>query len=773
MEPTRRTTSTRTEEASLVRAITWAATAIAVVVTLAGPSAYAWLSWSAQLQDVNITARLHATFVTQAVSRSTSDWHEDVRGLLDADLVPQPLPEQRRIVDLEDRVVTETGPAVHWPALVASAPLITPSGPVGSVLISRSMWPIAQITLLIGLCSGALAVAIYMTLRVLPLRALGRALAALADEQARSRRDLEQYVDVLFKQAVDGILVFDAAGIVRSCNPRAEVMLGAVASAIVGGSLARWIDLPADLVARGVPPVGSLETMARRIGDDGVTFACELTVSALPVAGQESGFVGTLRDRTDRRTAERQLMQLANFDGLTGLPNRSLFRDRLGLAMQRALRSNRQMVVMFLDLDRFKTINDSLGHEAGDKLLQHVAAALTAALRVTDTLVRVNSGLADGYTVSRLGGDEFTVLAEQVGGVDDAAHIAQRIQQALQAPFHFGNEEIVVTGSMGITLYPQDDSSAEDLLKHADMAMYRAKETGRNGYQFYSEEMNAAIAQRLQLEGQLRHALARDEVRLVYQPKADLRTGDVTGVEVLLRWQREGEPVVTPDEFISVLEDMGLILQVGEWVLRQAACQVRDWEAAGLPALRLAVNLSARQLRQGEIVETVIATLAETGLPAAQLELELTESMLMDGETHADTLRRLSDLGLQLAIDDFGTGYSSLSYLKRFYVDTLKIDRSFVRDTPDDPEDCAITTAVIALGRSLNLRVVAEGVETEAQMAFLRERGCDEIQGYLLSRPLPPDAFVAWWHARAEAGASAAGGRRSPARRESEAPLVA
>ena len=755
MNGNRSTQSTRApQEASLVRAITWAAAAIAMVVTLAGPGAYAWLSWSAQQQDVSITARLHATFVTQAISRSTTDWQQDVLGLLDADLVPQPLPEQRQIVNMKDKVITETGPAPHWPAVMARAPLITAAGPVGSVLILRSMWPLVQITLLVGLCSGALAIAIYMTLRVLPLRALAGALTALAEQQERSRRDLEQYVDVLFKQAVDGILVFDAAGTVRSCNPRAEAMLGATGAAIVGGSLAHWINMPPDAEVPGVPPVGNLETTARRrVGGTSASFPCEFTVSVLPVAGQESGFVGTLRDLTDRRTAEQQLMQLANFDGLTGLPNRSLFRDRLGMAMQRALRSNRQMVVMFLDLDRFKTINDSLGHEAGDKLLQHVAAALTTALRSSDTLARGNT-LLDGYTVSRLGGDEFTVIAEQVDSVEGAAHIAQRIQQALQTPFHFGSEEIVVTSSMGITLYPRDDSSADDLLKHADMAMYRAKETGRNAYQFYSEEMNAAVAVRLQLEGQLRHALARGEFKLVYQPKADLRTGEVTGVEVLLRWQREGEVVVTPDRFISVLEETGLILPVGEWVLRQAASQIRTWQAAGLPALRLAVNLSARQLRQGEIVETVIAALADTGLPAAQLELELTESMLMDGETHANTLRRLSDLGVQLAIDDFGTGYSSLSYLKRFYVDTLKIDRSFIRDTPDDPEDCAITTAVIALGRSLNLRVVAEGVETRAQMEFLRERGCDEMQGYLLSRPLSADAFFAWWHAH-QAQASA------------------
>lgn len=735
-------------EATMARAITWAAATIALVVGLAGPGAYLWLSWRAQLQDVAITARLHATFVTQAITQSASDWQRDVLGLLDADLVPQPLPELRRIVDLDGRVVTGNASDMHWPEISARALLATAAGPVGHVVIARSMWPVIQTSGLVALISLALAIAIYATLRVLPLRALGRAMAALAAEQERSRRDLEQYVDVLFQQAVDGILVFEADGTVRSCNPQAATMLGVPASAIVGHQLAHWIDVPHDSATSGIPAVGTIETMAqRRKSDVVIAFPCELTVSVLPVAGRESGFVGTLRDVTDRRQTEQQMMKLANFDALTGLPNRSLFRDRLGQAMQRADRSQRQMVLIFLDLDRFKNVNDSLGHDVGDQLLRHVADALTAALRSTDSVARAKPTL-DGFTVSRLGGDEFTIIAENLDGVDQATQITQRIQQALRVPFHCGSEEIVITTSMGVTLYPQDHCSGDDLLKHADMAMYRSKETGRNGYQFYDEAMNAAAARRLQLESQLRHGLERNEFKLVYQPKADLHSGTVTGVEVLLRWQREGEAMTFPDVFIPVLEETGLILPVGQWVLEQAARQVRNWQAAGLPALRLAVNLSARQLRQGEIVETVAATLAATGLPAAQLELELTESMLMDGESHADTLRCLSKLGVQLAIDDFGTGYSSLSYLRHFCVDTLKIDRSFVRDTPDDAEGSAITTAVIALGRSLNLRVVAEGVETQAQMDFLRQRGCDEMQGYLLSRPLNPDAFVSWWRTR-------------------------
>lgn len=444
-----------------------------------------------------------------------------------------------------------------------------------------------------------------------------------------------------------------------------------------------------------------------------------------------------------RHQAEQRLLRLANYDPLTGLPNRALFRDRLRLAIERAGRSGQPMALMFLDLDRFKNINDSLGHDAGDQLLKHVAAALAAALRGSDSLGR--PGAASAITVARLGGDEFTIVAEQLRGADDALRIAERIQQALKAPLQIGKHEIVISSSIGITVFPDDDSPLDDLLRHADQAMYRAKELGRDQAQFYNAEMNEQAQRRLQLEAELRHALERGEFELVWQPKADLASGRVSGVEALLRWRRDGRPVATPEVFIQVLEETGLILPVGRWVLEQASRQICAWRRTGLPWLRVAVNLSARQMRQGDLVQTVDDALASSGLPSAQLELELTESMLMGGEHQTQLLHRLSALGVQLAIDDFGTGWSSLSYLKRFNVNTLKIDRSFVRDAPHDPEDSAIATAVIALARSLKLRVVAEGVETPAQQQFLLDNGCDEYQGWLLSRPLAAPAFERWW----------------------------
>jgi diguanylate cyclase (GGDEF)-like protein len=443
-------------------------------------------------------------------------------------------------------------------------------------------------------------------------------------------------------------------------------------------------------------------------------------------------------------TSAEELTRTSRRDPLTGLGNRLALEERLGLALRQ--RSPQGTSVLFIDIDNFKQVNDSLGHDAGDRLLQHVAAALGAALRGSDSVARPGSEQA--ITVARLGGDEFTIVAEDLQTSEDALRIAERVQRALQTPVQVGKHEIVISTSIGITVYPDDASPPDDLLRHADQAMYRAKELGRDQVQFYSAEMNDQAQRRLQLEAELRHALERNEFELVWQPKADLASGRISGVEALLRWNRDGHPVATPAVFIQVLEETGLILPVGRWVLEQATRQICAWRRAGLPWLRVAVNLSARQLRQGDLLGTVNEVLESSGLPSAQLELELTESMLMGGEHHAQLLHQLSALGVQLAIDDFGTGWSSLSYLKRFNVDTLKIDRSFVRDTPHDPEDNAITTAVIALARSLKLRVVAEGVETPAQRQFLLDNDCDEFQGWLLSRPLSAQAFESWWRQR-------------------------
>jgi diguanylate cyclase (GGDEF)-like protein len=471
----------------------------------------------------------------------------------------------------------------------------------------------------------------------------------------------------------------------------------------------------------------------------------EIAVSEFKVAGAPQR-IAIVRDVTERRQHEARLSHLANYDGLTGLPNRSLFRDRLQQAMARSRRSSRPCALMFLDLDRFKHINDSLGHDVGDRLLVEVSKVLAGCLRETDSLAR---DAAEGEGVYRLGGDEFTVLVEDLAGTEALVQIAQRILRAVKRPFVVGEHELFVSASIGITVYVDDQTDLDGLVKQADMAMYRSKELGRDTYFFFNEELNHEATERHQLEAQLRHALQRNEFRLHYQPKADLRSGAITGVEALLRWQPAGQPLVGPDRFIPLLEETGLIVPVGSWALREACAQMMRWQRDGMRPITLAVNLSARQFRQQDLIGDIEQALQATGFDPTLLEIELTESMLIgDSEAVLGILTELGAMGVRIAIDDFGTGHSSLSYLKRFDVDTLKIDRSFVRDTPHDPEDSAIATAVIALAHGLRLKVVAEGVESQAQLDFLRAQGCDQAQGYLLSRPLDADAFARWLRER-------------------------
>jgi diguanylate cyclase (GGDEF)-like protein len=723
-------------------AVTAAAAVVALVVAVGGPAGYLAVAWQGEQREAEVSARLQAAHLAHELRRrSGAEGWTWVQGELDHG----PAGERRRLLDARGALVAITAQAAPGPHLQASAPVALDGAAPATLAVERSMRPLLARTAAVALAFAGLAAGLFVLVRRVPLRLLRNAMVALDAQQARARRELEQYVAVLFEQAVDGILFFDREGLVRSCNPRAAALLGQVAPALLDSPLVRWVEPP----TAGFT-VGQHESRARR-GES--FFPCELGISRLPARGAESRWVLSLRDLSERRQAEQRMQRLASYDALTGLPNRSLFRDRLAQAIERAGRSQRPMALMFLDLDRFKTINDSLGHAAGDQLLRHVAATLTAVLRGADSVARGRG--EDAITVARLGGDEFTIIAEDLRGSADALAIAERVQRALAVPFMLGKHEMVVSTSIGITVYPDDASPPDDLLRHADQAMYHAKELGRDQVQFFSAELNDHAQRRLQLEAELRHALERGEFELVYQPKADIASGRISGVEALLRWKRDGRPVATPDVFIGVLEDTGLILPVGRWVLEQAARQVCAWRRAGLPWVRVAVNLSGRQLRQGDLVATVSEVLEATGLPSAQLELELTESMLMGGEPLTRLLSRLSALGVQLAIDDFGTGYSSLSYLKRFNVDTLKIDRSFVRDTPHDPEDNAITAAVIALGRSLKLRVVAEGVETPAQRQFLLEQGCHEIQGWLISRPLEARTFEAWWRRRLalEAGA--------------------
>jgi predicted signal transduction protein with EAL and GGDEF domain len=453
------------------------------------------------------------------------------------------------------------------------------------------------------------------------------------------------------------------------------------------------------------------------------------------------------RALAEHNSAERNLAYLANYDSLTGLPNRSLFHDRLRQTTFRAARNKRLVALLYLDLDQFKIVNDSLGHVVGDTVLKQVAQRVQEGVRKTDTVSRPEQQAKPAQhanvTISRLGGDEFSVILEDVDSVEHTAIVAQRILDAIARPFMVETHEIFITASMGITVYPNDGADLDNLVSGADAAMYQAKGQRRNNFQFFTPDMGARAKQRLEFEAALRRALEREEFSLYYQPKFDLGIGQVTGLEVLLHWSHP--EFGSTAKFIPILEDTGLIVPVGEWVLRSACAQVKKWQVKGMPALRLSVNISARQFVQQNLVANIAQVLADTGLEPGLLEVEMTESLLMvHTEASVAILSALKALGIHNSVDDFGTGYSSLSYLKRFPVDVLKIDQSFVRDITTDPDDAAIVRAIIALAHSLRLRTIAEGVETEAQLEYLRTEGCDEIQGYLLSRPLTADAFEAW-----------------------------
>jgi diguanylate cyclase (GGDEF)-like protein len=436
----------------------------------------------------------------------------------------------------------------------------------------------------------------------------------------------------------------------------------------------------------------------------------------------------------ERRAAVRASMQiehLAYYDGLTALPNRELFIDRLTLALVQAHRDGKKLAVLFLDLDRFKHINDSLGHSVGDELLRAMGR-------------RVHEAVREGDTLARLGGDEFTLLLPGIHHASEAARIAQKVLEAVRAPFQLQGREVFVTTSIGVSVFPEDGGDAESLIRSADVAMYRAKEQGRDQFQLYAPAMNAQALERMGLENGLRKALAQGQLVIHYQPIVEVATGRIHGTEALLRWRHPELGLVAPDDFIELAEMTGLITPMGPWILHEACNRTRAWQRGTRYYLSVAVNLSARQFLGRDLVEHVKRALKETGLEARYLELEITEGVAMhSAENTLRTLRELKALGVRISIDDFGTCYSSLTYLKRFPIDTLKIDQSFVRDIGSDADDSAIAAAVIAMAHGLGLRVVAEGVEREEQLAFLRRQRCDQFQGYLFSRPLAPEEFQA------------------------------
>lgn len=461
---------------------------------------------------------------------------------------------------------------------------------------------------------------------------------------------------------------------------------------------------------------------------DGTLYHEEKTITPLKDArGEVTHFVATGRDITERIQYQERLHHLAHFDALTGLPNRALFMDRLTQALARARWHRRVVGVLFLDLDRFKVINDSLGHDVGDRLLQAAAGRLQQCVR-------------EGDTVARLGGDELAIILEDVAQAEDTTSVTSKILSTFAQPFEIDGRELFVSTSIGVSLHPNDGEDAKTLLKNADIAMYRAKEQGGNDFHFFSAQMESQSVDRLMLENGLRRALERREFLLHYQPQVDLRTGEVIGVESLVRWRHPELGLVPPMDFIPLAEETGLIVPLSEWILREACTQNKTLQDSGFPPLRMAVNLSGRHFRQPNLAGMVARILEETRLDPRFLALEITESILVQQtDTTSTTLRQLRDMGAHVVIDDFGIGYSSLSYLKRLPIDVLKIDRSFVRDITTDPDDAAIAMAITTMAHSLNLKVVAEGVETEEQLAFLRAHECDAMQGYYFSKPVPAE----------------------------------
>jgi diguanylate cyclase (GGDEF)-like protein/PAS domain S-box-containing protein len=448
------------------------------------------------------------------------------------------------------------------------------------------------------------------------------------------------------------------------------------------------------------------------------------------VVAVQGGIVAIVRDISERKAAEERMLHLAHHDTLTGLPNRSLISDRLEHTIAQARRNGGTVLVAFMDLDGFKLVNDGLGHNAGDELLKVVAERMSGCLRESDT-------------VGRFGGDEFVLLLDEPASVVDAAPVLERVRKAVLQSISVSGQEVQVSCSIGVAVYPNDGGDAGTLLMNADAAMYRAKELGKNNIQFYTREMNASIEEKLLLLEGLRSALDEREFRLVYQPKVDLRTGRVFGVEALVRWDHPEHGVIGPDRFIPLAEESGMIIALGDWVLRSACAQNRAWQRVGLAPLRISVNVSPRQFEDPQLVERVQRALADSGLAAEWLELEVTEGVIMrDLQQAVAKMAAVRAMGVSLSIDDFGTGYSSLSALKSFPISTLKIDKSFVRDLGRSSGDEAIASSIIGLAHRLKLRVIAEGVETEQQRSFLRENGCDEMQGYLFSRPLPPEQLA-------------------------------
>lgn len=715
---------------SITRLTTLMAATFALLLTIVGPAVYFAISYQYMIGILDAQAELNSRYLNGLIVTNPEMWqYEQVRlvELLERRM-DEDVPETHRIWDLNGNLVAEHAQPVSLPRVSRGHVVYDAGHPVARIEIIRSLRPVLINTGMVAVFSALMGCFVFWMLKLLPLRAVKKAYSSLEESEKRYRSLYDSMKEgMVIGRLVDGGEGEETTFSVVELNPACEQILGRERNDIIGMDGREFLDGAF---------MGHLQDIAN-IVETRDRYSFDLPVSGgerifdVSVFSPEPGlFAALMEDVTENKKSAEQIQRLAYYDNLTCLPNRLLMHDRLNQALALAMREQGRLAVMFIDLDQFKVVNDSMGHAYGDLLLVHVAQRLRETLRSSDT-------------IARLGGDEFVVITSFIDEEHNAAHIAQHLIDNIVKTYHVSGRDVYISASIGIALFPEDGLDAGTLLKNADMAMYAAKDAGRNAYSFYSKEMNRKAHDRMEMENDLRFSIENGGLFLEYQPIISARDLSVTGCEVLVRWQHPEHGRTMPDSFIPMAEESGFIHSLGEWVLRSACQKMKEWRDAGYSLSRISVNVSGRQFEQGDIVNIVSGILAETKADPRCIELELTETTLMkNAEATVNTLFRLKELSLGIAVDDFGAGYSSLSYLKNFPIDRIKIDRSFVKDISNNPSDRAIVEVIIAMAGKLGLDLVAEGVETLDQLEFLKSRGCNDIQGYYFHRPLPEAQFV-------------------------------
>jgi diguanylate cyclase (GGDEF)-like protein/PAS domain S-box-containing protein len=720
--------------------LNYLASIIAALVFIVPPSVFLALDYRYEKAAIEIEAEINARIVGQLINNNPGMWvFEELRleELLSRRSNRGNSREIRSVFGPDTKLVAQSKDLISPPFMSAVAPLFDAGKAVGRIEVVRSMRPSISGAALIALGSLLLASIIFFVLRTVPLRALRKAFEDLHEEKEKAL--------ITLRSIGDAVITTDATMHVEYLNPIAERLTGWTSAEARGLPMDQVFEIYNEQTRqRAINPIKECLETNEIVEMENHTILVRKTDkeefhiedSAAPILRSDGSVLGAVmvfHDVTERKAAQQRLHHVAFHDALTGLPNRSLFHKILTKSIRDAHLVDKHVAVLFMDLDRFKIINDSLGHGIGDELLVLVAKRLGQCVRDSDT-------------VSRIGGDEFTAVLRGIISPENAGSIAAKVIEAVSKPYTVQGHELYISVSIGIAIFPNDGDDIETLLKNADTAMYCAKDRGRSNYQYYAMSMNNRAVEHLHLNNALHTALDNNEFVLEYQPKLDLRTNNIVGAEALLRWESPEFGRVMPNDFISKLEDSGAIIEVGAWVLKTAILQAKQWLDAGRP-LVVSVNVSARQFRQAGLVEHIASLLQTTGLPPDLLQIEITESSLIDNADSSEfVMREIKRNGVKISLDDFGTGYSSLSYLRRFPIDELKIDRSFVMDMVAGEAASNIINAIIDLGQALGMRVIAEGVETEKQSMQLRAMDCDEIQGYLISRPLGIKVFDEFLH---------------------------